>query len=105
MPEAHEINAIVVGYTDYGESDQIARLLSPQLGLISVMGRGTPLKAQAIRRHRSGQHHSPCPPRKKGELWTLTSAQLKEGYLKIQDHIHKLALLSYCCEIKTDSVK
>ena len=32
MPEAHEINAIVVGYTDYGESDRIARLLSPQLG-------------------------------------------------------------------------
>ena len=23
----------------------------------------------------------------------------QEGYLKIRNHIHKLALLSYCCEI------
>lgn len=100
MPEAHEINAIVVGYTDYGESDRIARLLSPQLGLISVMGRG----ARRSKHRLSGvidlgNSITAHVRLGKGELWTLTSAQLKEGYLKIRNHIHKLALLSYCCEI------
>ena len=102
MPEAQEINAIVVGYTDYSESDRIAKLLSPQLGLISVMGRG----ARRSKHRLSGvidlgNDITAQVRQGKGDLWTLSSAQLDNGFLNIRNHIHKLALLSYCCEISS----
>ena len=102
MSEAQEIDAIVVGYTDYGESDRIARLLSPQVGLISVMGRS----ARRSKHRMSGiidlgnQIKASVRPGK-GEIWTLSQASLHKGFLKIRNHIHKLALMSYCCEISS----
>ena len=102
MSEAQEIDAIVVGYTDYGESDRIARLLSPQVGLISVMGRS----ARRSKHRMSGiidlgNHITANVRPGKGEIWTLSNATLQRGFLNIRHHIHKLALMSYCCEISS----
>lgn len=102
MSEAQEIDAIVVGYTDYGESDRIARLISPQVGLISVMGRSARRST-----HRMsgiidlGNQIKATVRLGKGEIWTLSKATLERGFLNIRNHIHKLALLSYFCEISS----
>lgn len=94
------LTTIVVGYTDYGESDRIVQLLSAELGVISAMARG----ARASKKRFGGaidlgNRLEVLLKPGQGELWKLNEAKILEGRLHIRSNLHKIAVMSYLCEV------
>ncbi len=94
------IQALVLRYTDYAESDRIVHLLTKEHGLVCAMVRG----ARSSKKKYAGLidlgntlevRISPG----KGELWRLHDASAQKSTLRLRNNIHKLALLSYACEL------
>ncbi|MEC7986171.1 MAG: DNA repair protein RecO [Myxococcota bacterium] len=102
----NSIQALVLRYTDYGESDRIVHLLTEEHGLICAMVRG----ARSAKKKYAGLIDlgnvlevkvSPG----KGELWRLHDANTKRSVLRIRSNIYKLALLSYACELCSHAIQ
>lgn len=93
-------DAIVVGFVNYGESDRIIRLLTPNLGLISAISKNS----------RSSKHRlaglfevgnflqmTLTPPY--NDLWLVKDAIQKHANTNIRKDLHKVAIMMYCCEV------
>ncbi len=92
--------AIVVGSVDYGESDRIVRLMTPDLGRLAVLAK----RARADRRRYGGALDTgnlvevvARPGR--GSLWRLDRAKLLDGREHARTDLSRLALLAYSCEL------
>ncbi len=95
-PEGRELTAIVVGRQDYGESDRILRLLTPDEGKVSVLARG------ARRRHAGldiGVTAVVRLRRGRGDLETLVSGEAIAGHVHLRDGLGRLATAIYACEL------
>lgn len=83
--------AIVLRRTDYGEADRIVSFLTPELGKISVL-------AKAVRKPKSKLAAGIEPlalvkitvRRGRGELYTLTSAQMQTAWSRIIEDYDRL---------------
>ena len=92
--------AIVVGFVNYGESDKIIRVITPEFGLISAF-------AKKVRNanHRwagvldVGNQVQLTLEEPKNELWQVTDAQNIVSRMNIRQNIHKLATMMYCAEV------
>ena len=94
-----ELEAILVGQSDYRESDRIVRLLSAEHGLIRAVARS----ARASRRRFGGSLDpgnklSAILKRGRGELWHLDEVTLLDGRLRARADLDRLTLLAYACE-------
>lgn len=100
MPKLLETNGIVVGYTDYRESDRIVRLITSEFGLLSVLARSArSSKNKMVGTIDLGNHLNVAIRSSNNDIWYLNSATLIDGHLNIRDDLYKLALMTYCCEI------
>jgi DNA repair protein RecO len=94
------LSAIVLRYTDYGESDRIVHLLTKEHGQISAMVRG----ARSSTKKYSGlidlgnliEVEFSSSNR---DLWVIKRAEAKRSMLRTRTNLHKLAFLSYACEL------
>lgn len=94
------ISAIVLRYTDYGDADRIVHLLTKEHGLISAMVRG----ARTSTKKYSGlidlgnviEVEFSSTQR---DLWVIKKAQGLQSMLRTRTNLHKLAFLSYACEL------
>jgi DNA repair protein RecO (recombination protein O) len=92
--------AIVLSSMDFGESDRIVRLLTPDLGRVPAIAR----RARSDRRRFGGALDTGNlvevrvrPGR--GELWTLEGAKLLDGREGARSDLVRLTLLAYACEL------
>ena len=92
--------AIVLSSMEFGESDRIVRLLTPELGRVPALAR----RARADRRRFGGALDTGNlvevrvrPGR--GELWTLEGAKLLDGREGARADLVRLTLLAYACEL------
>ncbi len=94
-----ERDGIVVGRQDYGESDRIVRVLTPDEGRVSLLARGAradrsrwsglDLAARARIRSRRG----------KSDLETLVEVEVVDPRVGIRGSLARLALAAYACEL------
>lgn len=92
--------AIVVGVINYGDTDRIAHLLTPNHGLISAI-------AKRIRspKHKLagvldvGNMLEVQLTRPKNELYLMQTAQELCSTGNIRNNLHKIAIMMYCCEV------
>jgi DNA repair protein RecO (recombination protein O) len=95
-----KVEAIVIGGLDYGESDRIVHILSPEHGRISLMARR--LRSRK-KRHGGilelGNRVSLDLREGRGRLATLDQAQLRDGRVHIRGDLDRIALLAYGIEI------
>lgn len=85
---------------DFGDSDRIVRLLTPDLGRVAALAR----RARSSRRRFGGALDTGNlveirvrPGR--GELWTLEGAKLLDGREGARADLVRLTLLAYACEL------
>jgi DNA repair protein RecO (recombination protein O) len=94
------ITAIVLRYVDYGESDRIVHLLTKEHGIISALVRG----ARSSTKKYSGLIdlgnllEVECSITNR-DLWVIKKAHAKKSMLRTRTDLHKLAFLSYACEL------
>ena len=94
------LSAIVLRYTDYGEVDRIVHLLTKEHGQISAMVRG----ARTSTKKYSGlidlgniiEVEFSSTQR---DLWVIKKAHGLQSMLRTRTNLHKLAFLSYACEL------
>ena len=94
------LTAIVLRYVDYAESDRIVHLLTNEHGIISALVRG----ARSSTKKYSGlidlgniiEVEFSSSNR---ELWVFKKAHAKRSMLRTRTNLHKLAFLSYACEL------
>lgn len=94
------VSAIVVGHTDYGDSDRIVRLLCPEHGRLSVLARG----ARGSRKRFAGAFDlgnrvELLIRQGNGTLWHCDEATLLEGRVSLHTDLDRLSLLAYLCEL------
>ncbi len=94
-----EVEAILVGQSDYRDSDRIVKLLCAEHGLISAVARS----AKASRRRFGGSldpgnRLSAILKRGRGELWHLEEVTLLDGRSRSRSDLDRLTLLAYACE-------
>jgi DNA repair protein RecO (recombination protein O) len=94
-----ELEAILVGQSDYRESDRIVKLLCAEHGLISAVARS----ARASRRRFGGSldpgnRLAAILKRGRGELWHLQEVTLLDGRTHSRSDLDRLTLLVYACE-------
>ena len=95
-----KIEAIVLRYTDYGEADRIVHLLTENHGLVSAMVKG----ARTSTKKYSGLIDlgnllSVEFSSTKNDLWVIKNAQATRSMLRTRSNLHKLAFMSYACEL------
>ncbi len=95
-----QLRAVVVGRQDYGEADRIVRLLSAELGRISVLAR----HARKSRRRFGGRLDlsnvlTVTVKRGRGELYLLTDCDLEAGHPHLRGDLYRLSLAGYACEL------
>lgn len=100
MSAPRTLPAIVVGAVDYGDTDRIVRLMTPELGKLPVLAR----RARADRKRYGGAldtgnlvQITARPGR--GALWRLDRAKLLDGREHARTDLSRLALLAYACEL------
>ena len=98
-PAPIKVEAILVGRSDYRESDRIVRLLSAEHGLIRAIARS----ARASRRRFGGSldpgnRLSAILKRGRGDLWHLNEVTLLDGRFNSRSDLDRLTLLAYACE-------
>ena len=92
--------AIVLKYTDYGETDRIAHLLTKEHGLISAMVRGARVSQKKYAGMIDlGNQLEVAFSSTKGDIWTLKSASTSKSMHRIRNSLPKIAFLSYACEL------
>ncbi len=97
---AHPHDAVVLGMVNYGESDRIVRLLTPEMGRVSALARG----ARGSRRRFGGvldlgnRLRAMLRPGR-GELWHLQEAELQAARMGLREGLLGMALLSYGTEL------
>ncbi|MDP2315321.1 MAG: DNA repair protein RecO [Pseudomonadota bacterium] len=94
-----ERDGIVIGRQDYGESDRIVRVLTPDEGRVSVLARGAradrsrwaglDLATRARIRSRPGRT----------DLETLVEIEVADPRVGIRGSLERLALAAYACEL------
>ncbi len=90
----------MVGSVDYAEADRIVRLLSPSHGRLSVLARGARRsKRRFAGALEPGNRIAAVLRPGRGELWHLDGATLLDGRLHARDHLERIALLLYACEL------
>ena len=94
-----ELEAILVGQSDYRESDRIVRLLSAEHGLIRAVAGS----ARASRRRFGGSldpgnRLSAILRRGRGALWHLEEVTLLDGRRHARADLDRLTLLAHACE-------
>jgi len=95
-----KLEAVVLRYTDYGEADRVVHLLTERHGLVSAMVKG----ARSSTKKYAGlidlgnlllvEFSST-----KNDLWVIKTAQATRSMLRTRKNLHKLAFLSYACEL------
>jgi DNA repair protein RecO (recombination protein O) len=99
MGGLQQVAAIVVGHTDYGESDRILRLVTPERGRLSVMARGArKSKKRFAGTLDLGNRVDLTLAAGRGKLAVVTQADLVRGTGHVRDSLEGLALLPYLCE-------
>ena len=95
-----EVLCIVVSHVDYGESDRIVHLVTPESGLVAAMARGA---RKSKKRYAGaldiGNRIRTQMSRGKGELWRLNGATLDHGRPHIRSDLERIALAVYACEL------
>ena len=93
-------SAIVLRYTDYGETDRIAQLLTKEHGLISAMVRGARVSQKKYAGMIDlGNLLQVEFSSQKGDIWTLKNATTDTSMLRIRNSLSKISFLSYACEL------
>ncbi len=92
--------AVVAGSVDIGESDRIMRLLSDEHGRLSVVAR----RARSSKKRWAGLLDVGCQiaitaKRGRGDLATLTGADLIAGPRRARESLVRIALMAYGCEL------
>jgi DNA repair protein RecO (recombination protein O) len=91
--------AIVVGGADLGESDRVARLLSPRIGRFSVVAR----RARASRRRFAGAfevgNEVVVDARGRGDLPPVSVVEIVRAPRRARDDLDRIALLCFGCEV------
>ena len=99
MGRTERVSAILVGHTDYGESDRIVRLLTPERGKISAMARGA---RKSKKRYGGaldlGNRIEMMLVSGRGKLPLAGETRLVRGTGHLRDDLGRLALLHYVCE-------
>jgi len=95
-----KLEAIVIGGLDYGESDRIIHILSPERGRISLMAR----RARSSKTRLGGvlelgNRLSLELRQGRGKLPFLDQAQLQDGRSRIRSDLDRIALMAYSVEI------
>jgi DNA repair protein RecO (recombination protein O) len=99
MGRSEQVAAIVVGHTDYGESDRILRLVTLERGRISVMARGArKSKKRFAGRLDLGNRVDLTLTVGRGKLAFVSQADLVRGTGHVRESLESLALLPYLCE-------
>lgn len=99
-PPPSRVEGILVGSLDYGETDRILRVLSPEVGR----------RAFLARRARQGgrRGHGALEVGNKvelmlrpghGDLYHLDAAELLDGHIHARSDLDRLTLLAYGCEV------
>jgi DNA repair protein RecO (recombination protein O) len=95
-----EITAIVVGYVNYGEADRIVKLLSPELGIISALAKGSRASQKRFAGAIDlGNKIEALVRPGQGKLWKITEATVLTSRYRLRNQVQKIALLNYLCEI------
>lgn len=92
--------AIVIGATDYGESDRIVRLLSPEHGALAVLARRArsgKSRVGAALDLGNGVDARVRPGR--GSLWHIDEAVLVAPREGVRHDLHRLTLMLHACEV------
>ena len=92
-------SAIVIGYVDYGEQDRIVTLLSSETGRLTAMAKGARSASKQSGLIDLGNTLSVTLKKGKGDLFKLGAAEIKDGRHRLRQDLHKIAHLSYFCEI------
>ncbi len=99
MGRTQEVAAIVVGQTDYGESDRILRLVTPGRGRVSAMARGARKSKKRFGGALDlGNRVDLTLASGRGKLAVVAQANLVRGTGHVRDSLEALALLPYLCE-------
>ena len=94
------IEAILVGQSDYRESDRIVKLLCAEHGLVSAVARS----ARASRRRFGGSldpgnRLSAILKRGRGDLWHLEEVTLLDGRTHSRSDLDRLTMLAYALSL------
>jgi DNA repair protein RecO (recombination protein O) len=93
------VSAIVVGHTDYGESDRILRLVTPERGRVSALARGARKSKKRFGGTLDlGNRVDLTLTAGRGKLPLVTQSDLVRGTGHVRDSLEGLALLPYLCE-------
>ncbi len=100
MSAPRHLRAIVVGRQDYGEADRILRLMTAELGRISVLAR----HARKSRKRFGGRLDlgnvlEVGLKRGRGELYLLTDCELHAGHPHLRNDLYRISLAGYACEL------
>ncbi len=99
MGRSQQVAAIVVGHTDYGESDRILRLVTPERGRVSAMARGARKSKKRFGGTLDlGNRVDLILTTGRGKLPLITQSDLVRGTGHVRDSLEGLALLPYLCE-------
>jgi DNA repair protein RecO (recombination protein O) len=99
-PPSTATQAIVIGTTDYGESDRIVRLLSPDLGAVAVLARrARSSKSRVGAALDLGNGVEARVRAGKGTLWHVDEAMLTAPREGIRHDFHRLTLMLHACEV------
>ena len=100
MARGQELTCIVVGHVDYGESDRIVHLATPEHGRIAALAKGArKSRKRFVGALDLGNRIQALAHRGKGELWLLNSATLDHGRPHVRDALERIALAAYACEL------
>lgn len=94
-----EIESILVGQSNYRDSDRIVSLLTAEHGLVRALARS----ARASRRRFGGaldpgNRLRAILQRGRGDLWNLKEVTLLDGRLPSRTDLDRLTLMAYSCE-------
>ena len=100
MSAPRHLRAVVVGRQDYGEADRILRLLTGELGRVSVLAR----HARKSRKRFGGRLDlgnvlEVGLKRGRGELYLLTDCELVAGHPHLRSDLYRISLAGYACEL------
>ncbi|MCB9686963.1 MAG: DNA repair protein RecO [Alphaproteobacteria bacterium] len=99
MTGSAELDAIVVGWVDVGESDRILRLLSAEEGRVALSARRVRGSSRMAGLFELGAAVRVQRARGRGGHWVLRSAERLGGPRRAREDLERIALLGYGCEL------
>ena len=100
MSAVQTLSALVLGHTDYGDTDRIVQLITAEQGRISAPARGArSSKKRFTGTLELGSRIEATLRRGKGELWQFQAAELVHGHPHIRSFLESITLSAYLCEM------